>query len=95
MQFYFCAGCNEGLLIGDADGSGVYDVDDNVYLIAVIFSSGPDPAPLAAASGDANCSCGDPMVDIDDVVYLINFIFASGPDPCSCEDWVAACGPLQ
>jgi len=61
---------------GDADGSGGVDIDDVVYLIAYIFSSGPPPNPYAA--GDVDCSG---FVDIDDVVYLIAYIFSSGPPP--------------
>jgi len=63
--------------LGDADSSGGVDVDDVVYLINYIFSSGPAPVPLFA--GDADCSSA---VDVDDVVYLIAYIFAGGPDPC-------------
>jgi subtilisin family serine protease len=62
---------------GDANGSGDIDIDDVVYLVNYIFTSGPPPAPMAA--GDCNCS-GD--VDIDDVVYLVNYIFTGGPAPC-------------
>jgi len=107
-----CPGCEgggpdpcEGIDIGNANGSTVIptiDIDDVVYLIAYIFSSGPDPTPYAKASGDANCSCD---VDIDDVVYLIAYIFSSGPGPCSCDEWVnggapppappTGCGGLQ
>jgi hypothetical protein len=84
--------------IGNANGSTeepTIDIDDVVYLIAYIFSGGPPPTPYPSASGDANCSCGAPAVDIDDVVYLIAYIFSGGPAPCTCEDWTAACGPLQ
>ena len=62
---------------GDADGSGTVDIDDVVYLVNYIFSSGPPPYPLEA--GDADCSG---TVDIDDVVYLISYIFSGGPAPC-------------
>jgi hypothetical protein len=62
---------------GDADGSGGSDIDDVVYLIAYVFSSGPPPEPLNA--GDVDCS-GD--VDIDDIVYIIMHIFGMGPPPC-------------
>jgi hypothetical protein len=62
---------------GDADASGGVDIDDVVYLIAYIFSAGPEPVPYA--SGDANCSGA---IDIDDVVYLIAFIFSGGNAPC-------------
>jgi hypothetical protein len=66
---------------GDADGSGGVDIDDVVYLIAYIFSGGPEPVTMDA--GDADCSGG---IDIDDVVYLIAYIFSGGPDPCaSCD----------
>jgi len=66
---------------GDADGSGAVDIDDAVYLIAYIFSSGPPPDPPDA--GDADCSYD---LDIDDVVYLIAYIFSSGPEPCAIGD---------
>jgi hypothetical protein len=65
---------------GDADGSGEIDIDDVVFLIAYIFSSGPAPVPLQ--SGDCDCS-GE--IDIDDVVFLITYIFSSGPAPCGYE----------
>lgn len=64
---------------GDADCSGMIDIDDVVYLIKYIFMFGPEPCPRVWI-GDANCSHGD--VDIDDVVYLLNWIFLFGPDPC-------------
>jgi len=63
---------------GDADGSGLVDVDDVVFIIEYIFASGPAPEPIAA--GDANCSGA---IDIDDVVYLIAYIFSEGPEPCA------------
>ncbi len=67
---------------GDADCSGMIDIDDVVYLIDYIFTGGPVPCP-ARWVGDVNCTHGD--VDIDDVVYLLNWIFAGGPDPCEWE----------
>jgi hypothetical protein len=67
---------------GDADCSGLIDIDDVVYLIAYLFLEGPDPCP-ARWVGDVNCTHGD--VDIDDVVYLLNWIFSGGPDPCEWE----------
>jgi hypothetical protein len=68
-------------ICGDADRSGGVDIDDAVYLIAYIFSGGPEPDPYAA--GDVDCSGG---VDIDDVVYLIAYIFSGGYDPCDPDD---------
>jgi hypothetical protein len=61
---------------GDADGSGSVDIDDVVYLIAYIFTSGPEPSPLNAGDVDGSCA-----IDIDDVVYLIAYIFTGGPAP--------------
>ncbi len=62
---------------GDANGDGIVDISDAVYLIAYIFSGGSEPSPLL--SGDANC---DSAVDISDVVYLIAYIFSGGAEPC-------------
>jgi hypothetical protein len=61
---------------GDANGDGVIDVGDLVFLINYLFKSGPIPKPYQA--GDANCSGS---VDVGDVVYLINYLFKSGPPP--------------
>lgn len=72
---------------GDADASGGVDIDDVVYLIAFIFSGGPEPDPYL--SGDADCSG---LVDIDDVVFLIAYIFSGGFDPCDTDgDFVPDC----
>jgi hypothetical protein len=65
-------------ICGDANGSGVVDIDDVIYIVTHIFAGGPAPSPIE--SGDVNCSDG---VDIDDIVYLITFIFSSGPEPCA------------
>ena len=64
-------------ICGDANASGDVDIDDVVFLIGYIFSSGPAPNPIE--SGDPDCS-GE--VDIDDVVYLISFVFSGGNPPC-------------
>ena len=65
-------------LCGDADGSGLIDIDDVVFLINYIFAGGPAPDPYE--QGDADCSG---LIDIDDAVYLIQYIFAGGPSPCA------------
>jgi hypothetical protein len=96
-----CPGCPdpcEGVIIGDANGSGAIDIDDVVYLIAYVFSQGPAPVPYATASGDFNATCA---VDIDDIVYGIWFILGPGgipsygPPPPDCEDWMNNCGELH
>jgi hypothetical protein len=63
---------------GDANANGSVDIDDVIYLVAYIFSGGPEPVPYEA--GDVNCSG---VVDIDDIVYLIAYIFSGGPEPCA------------
>ena len=67
-------------LCGDVDASGQVDIDDVVYLVAYIYSGGPEPDPYL--SGDVDCSDD---VDIDDVVYLIASIFSGGNDPCDTD----------
>ncbi len=62
---------------GDADGDGIIDVADIVYLINHLFIEGSEPYPSEA--GDANC---DGILDIADVVHLINYLFIDGPEPC-------------
>jgi len=64
-------------LCGDADGNGMVNIADAVYLITYIFGGGPAPDPLL--SGDADCNS---MVNIADAVYLIAYIFGGGPEPC-------------
>lgn len=62
---------------GDANGDGVVNIGDAVYIITYVFRGGPAPVPLTA--GDANC---DGNVNVGDAVYLISFIFRGGPAPC-------------
>ena len=61
---------------GDANGDGIVNIADVVYLINYLFAGGPAPDPLA--SGDEN---GDCEVNIADVVYLMNYLFLGGPPP--------------
>jgi hypothetical protein len=75
---------------GDANNDGVLNVADVVYEINFIFKGGPPPDPYATCSGDVNCDC---VENIGDAVYKINYVFKGGPPPCTCEDWLASCGP--
>lgn len=61
-------------LPGDADGNGVIDRDDVLFLFAYLCNDGPAPNPLA--NGDPN---GDCVIDSLDLNYLMY-----GPDPVAC-----------
>lgn len=62
---------------GDANGDGLANVADAVFIINYVFKSGPPPDPVA--SGDANC---DGQANVGDAVFLITFVFKAGPAPC-------------
>lgn len=62
---------------GDADGTGIINISDAVFLIGYIFGSGQAPDPLE--SGDCDCNA---LVNISDAVYLVTYIFGGGPAPC-------------
>ncbi len=62
---------------GDANGDGVINAADVVYLINYLYIEGPAPVPLEA--GDVNC---DGTINAADVVYLINYLYIGGPPPC-------------
>lgn len=64
---------------GDANGDGVIDLGDVLYLTNYLYKGGPAPVPLAA--GDANC---DGVIDIGEVLYLINYLYKGGLPP-SCR----------
>ncbi len=66
------------LLRGDANGDGVIDIGDVVYLINYLLTGTSAPHPLWV--GDCNC---DEIVDIGDVIYLINYLF-TGTSPPGC-----------
>ena len=67
-----------GSVRGDANGDGVIDLGDVVYLLNYLYKGGPTPNPLW--TGDTN---SDGVVDIGDVVYLLNYLYKGGPPPCS------------
>jgi hypothetical protein len=62
---------------GDAEGDGISNVSDAVYIINYVFSGGNAPDPLEAA--DVNC---DGEVNVSDAVSIINYVFAGGNIPC-------------
>jgi hypothetical protein len=62
---------------GDANGDGLVNVSDAVWIINYVFIGGSPPDPLEA--GDANC---DEAVNISDAVWIINYVFIGGNVPC-------------
>lgn len=64
-------------LCGDANGDGLLNVPDLVYLAQYILSLGPEP--LYFGQGDVD-ECGD--INISDVAYLLRYTYYSGPAPC-------------
>ena len=64
---------------GDADGNGVIEREDVLYLFAFLCQDGPAPEPMA--NGDPN---GDCIVDSLDVEYLMDALLHGGPAPVEC-----------
>jgi len=65
---------------GDANGDGLIDISDAVFLISYIFSGGvaPGDCNYPKGKGDAN---GSGTVDIADAVCIISYVFAGGGPP--------------
>lgn len=68
------AGCCE--LAGDANNNGSMNIADAIFIIDMIFNSGPEPDCTDQA--DAN---GNNSLNIADGIYIINRVFDSGPEP--------------
>jgi hypothetical protein len=65
-------------ICGDINGDGVGpNVVDMTYLVAYLFSEGPEPPVMDAA--DVDGSGGSP--NVSDVTYLTAYLFAGGPSP--------------
>ena len=61
---------------GDANGNGVLDGSDVIYLVSYLKGYNQPPNPLLA--GDAN---GDCLVIGSDVIYLVMYFKGIGPQP--------------
>jgi hypothetical protein len=66
-------------MCGDANGDGFKNLIDILYLIAFLYSDGPQPYPVMQA-GDMN---NDGDINLLDILYLIDNIYGvpPGPDP--------------
>ncbi len=63
---------------GDANGDGIVNVGDAVFLINFVFKGGQPPDPITL--GDAN---DDGLTNVGDAVYIISYVFKGGPEPCA------------
>jgi len=69
-----------GYICGDADGNGIVEISDAVFLVTFVFVPG-SPAPDPLEAGDVDCN---EIIEVSDAVYLINYIFVPGsPEPCA------------
>jgi thermitase len=60
---------------GDANGDGVINLGDLVFLITYLYRGGPPPGNLSAGDGNGDC-----VINIGDVVYMISYLYHMG-DP--------------
>ena len=67
-----------GLARGDANGDGVVNIGDVVFLVTYLYRNGPAPNPVWV--GDAN---SDGVIDVGDIVYLVAYLYRGGPPPCA------------
>jgi len=67
--------CND-VICGDANGDGVIDLGDVLYIVSYLYKGGPAPDPLEAA----DCTC-DGTIDLGDLLYLVTYLYKGGPAP--------------
>ncbi len=67
---------------GDANGNGIINLADIIYLVNYVFKG--DTAPNPICLGDANNTGGSP--NLSDIIFLVNFVFKGGlaPTPPTC-----------
>jgi hypothetical protein len=65
-------------LRGDANGDGVVDLGDAIFLLNYLYKGGPAPNP--SWTGDAN---SDGVVNLGDAIYILNYLYKGGPPPAS------------
>lgn len=64
---------------GDADGSGIIDTNDVVYLSNYLYAGGPAPSPLANGDVDGKCT-----IDLRDLICLSKYIATGDACRVSC-----------
>lgn len=79
-------------VLGDANGNGVVNISDPIFLNNYLFLGGPPPTCLAAC--DAN---SDGRVDVSDPVFMLNVLFGGQQPPpgwavCANRSSALSCG---
>lgn len=59
---------------GNANSDNAVDIGDPVFILAYLFTDGPEPNCFDAADGN-----NDSAIDIADPVWLLNWLFGGGP----------------
>ncbi len=77
-----CCCVNRGN-VDDIVGSNPIDVADLTYLVAYLFSGGPEPPCLGQGNVDGIVGTAGP-IDVSDLTYLVDYLFSGGPQPPSC-----------
>jgi len=80
-----CTGCcvNRGNADGVIGPSGPLDVADVTYLVAYLFTGGPEPSCVDEGNVDGLVGPGGP-IDVADLTYLVAYLFTGGPEPPQC-----------
>ena len=63
---------------GDTNQDLGVNLTDAIYLLAYLFSAGPEPTPIE--SGDVN---GNGTTNVADAIAILSYLFAGGPDPAA------------
>ncbi|UCB52539.1 MAG: FG-GAP repeat protein [Candidatus Zixiibacteriota bacterium] len=74
--YVFSCQAEDSFVRGDANGDGIINVGDIVYLVSYLYKSGPAPDPVWV--GDCNC---DEIVNVGDIVFLVSYLYKGGPEP--------------
>jgi hypothetical protein len=61
---------------GDANGDGLVQVGDAIFILNYLFKEGGAPDPICV--GDAS---GDGAINLADVVWLLNYLFRNDDPP--------------
>lgn len=65
----------------DGDENEEININDLVYMVTYMFSSGHEPPCMKEANVDGDIF---EQIDIADLVYLVSYMFQSGPEPAIC-----------